>query len=334
MKYKDITQEEIAAIIMFREMGMRVTEAVGYVQRSLQLCRGNLRRAVRCVELGAEQMRQRMKTVSFEKAVKLAMKEREGLRKRTQSDFRYLTQRFLKVVPGLAARRVRSVSSKECAQWLELAFSTPSQRKKGRAALSCVFSTAVRFGYCDVNPVNRVRAPRVREKRMRILSRGEIQELLRTAGSYKGGICLPAVAIMLYAGVRPQEVARLTWEDVHQRERCIHILPRHSKTGGARQVTIYEPLARILQRICCRKQGKICPPDWRRHWQALHRAAGWCKELGRPWQPDVLRHTFASCHLATFHSYERLQQELGHRSSRLLRTRYLSAVGEFSIAFQ
>ena len=41
------------------------------------------------------------------------------------------------------------------------------------------------------------------------------------------------------------------------------------------------------------------------------------------WQPDILRHTFASHHLAHFRSYAVLQVEMGHRSAELLRTRYV-----------
>ena len=42
------------------------------------------------------------------------------------------------------------------------------------------------------------------------------------------------------------------------------------------------------------------------------------------WQPDVLRHTFATHHLATFRNYAELQLEMGHRSAELLRTRYIA----------
>ena len=63
----------------------------------------------------------------------------------------------------------------------------------------------------------------------------------------------------------------------------------------------------------------MCPPCWAQHWSRLHRAAGFSR-----WQPDVLRHTFASHHLAHFRSYAALQLEMGHRSAELLRTRYVS----------
>ena len=99
----------------------------------------------------------------------------------------------------------------------------------------------------------------------------------------------------------------------------IYISPQHSKTGGARCVTIHPPLAKILRTIQKAPDAPICPPNWPKHWAALHRKAGFTT-----WQPDVLRHTFATHHLATFRSYTELQLEMGHRSADLLRTRYVA----------
>ena len=78
----------------------------------------------------------------------------------------------------------------------------------------------------------------------------------------------------------------------------------------------------MLRRIQKPDHERIYPPNWRRHWAALHRETGFVN-----WQPDVLRHTFATHHLATFRSYAELQLEMGHRSAELLRTRYVAMEG-------
>ena len=133
--------------------------------------------------------------------------------------------------------------------------------------------------------------------------------------------------MMLYAGIRPHEVARLTWAQVDVRERAIYILPQHSKTGGARRVTIHKPLLHILQRHeQSAKEKKICPSNWLYHWRVLRRKAGW-NQVMHPWRQDALRHTFASYHLCYFRSYAELQVEIGHRDSILLRTRYVDQRG-------
>ena len=167
--------------------------------------------------------------------------------------------------------------------------------------------------------MRRVEVERIEEQRIRILSKEEIDRLLAAAESYEGGACLAAVGMMLYAGIRPHEVERLRWEDVHLGAKVISIAPQHSKTGGARHVTIHPPLAKIISRTQQADSARICPPNWRRRWAGLHRAAAFPR-----WQQDVLRHTFATHHLATFRNYAELQLEMGHRSATLLRTRYVA----------
>ena len=225
----------------------------------------------------------------------------------------------MKRCKGLAKRRVRSITPAECTEYLQAAFDTPRQRNKARLILSGVFSTAMKRGWCAENPMRRVEVERIEEQRIRILSKEEMDRLMTAAESYAGGACLAAVGMMLYAGIRPYEVERLLWEDVKTEAGIICISPQHSKTGGARHVTIHPPLARIIERTRQADNARICPPNWRNRWAELHRAAAF-----HHWQPDVLRHTFATHHLATFHSYAQLQLEMGHRSADLLRTRYIA----------
>ncbi len=314
-----------AAIEVLRRTGLDVLEAALVARAAIEAGRGRAKRAYACIAAGAKELQRREKTVTFERAVTVALEDRTERRKRTLSDLRYVAQRFMRKCPGLAKRRVRTIHTEECIAWINEAFDTPSQRKKARAALSGIFGTAMRHGWCSENPVRNVPTPMVREQRIRILTREEEERLLETSRTYKGGICLPAVATMLYAGVRPHEVARLTWEQIHVRERVICIQPEHSKTGGARHVTIQPRLARVLRRVGGKeKTRKLCPPNWVKHWTRLHHAAGWGERQGEPWQQDVLRHTFATRFLKVHRSYHLLQVEMGHRSSDLLRTRYVA----------
>ena len=315
------TTEEVAALEILRGTGVNIMEAALVARAALEAGRYKVKRAMKCVALGVEELKRQEKTVSFEKAVAEALAARKGRRARTQSDYRYVTRRFMKRCEGLAQRRVRSIRPEECAAYIEQAFSTPSQRAKARRVLSAVFGTAVKRGWCSENPVQKVDVPRVEEKRIEILSMDEITALLDAARSYRGGICLAAVGMMLYAGIRPHEVARLTWDEVDTRNKSISILPQHSKTGGARLVTIQPPLQRILPESP-QHSGRICPTQWVRHWREVRRQAGF-----RVWRADVLRHTFASYHLCYFRNYSELQYETGHRDSSLLRTRYVDMRG-------
>ena len=164
------------------------------------------------------------------------------------------------------------------------------------------------------------------EQQVPILTPQEIEQITTTAEQYQGGSCAAAVGMMLYAGIRPHEVARLTWTQVDLQEQAIYILPRHSKTGGARRVTIHKPLLRILRAHKHADGETICPPNWLHHWRELRRAAGW-NSPARRWPQDALRHTFASYHLSYFRSFAELQLEIGHRDATLLRTRYVDQRG-------
>ena len=316
------TEIDTAALAVLKSTGINILEAAILAKEALDAGRGKIRRARKCLAAGVDVLRQRERTVSFATAAEAALEARKDRRVRTVYDFRYFTRRFMKRCPGLAKRRIRSITPQECAGFIEQAFDTPRQRQKARLILSGVFGTAVKRGWCDANPVARVEAPRVVEQQVPILTPQEISDLQLAASSYRGGSCAAAVGMMLYAGIRPHEVARLSWAQVDLRERAIYILPRHSKTGGSRRVTIHKPLMRIL-RAHKREDGEmICPANWLHHWRELRRAAGWDSPAHR-WPQDALRHTFASYHLSYFRSFAELQLEIGHRDATLLRTRYV-----------
>lgn len=317
-----VNEEEKAALEVLRSLPMGPLAAAILAREVARVGRGSERRAHRCVQLGEEALRMSEKTVSFRHAVEEALRVRRDRRPRTLSDFRYISCRLMRRCPGLAERRVRSISSAECAAYLNQAFDTPRQRIKAHAILSGIFHTAEQKGWCAINPIYNVEKPRVREQEVPILTQEEIARLMQGARQYRGGICLAAVSLMLYAGLRPYEVTRLEWSDICLAHSCICIRPRHSKTGGARRVTICPQLGQILQ-SCRRHSGRICPAGWLRHWRQLRQAADF-----RCWHPDALRHTYASHHLAHFRSYAALQYEMGHRSAELLRTRYVSAPRE------
>lgn len=310
-----------AALAILSATGVPVLEAAILAKEILAANRGNIKRAKRCIAAGTDALKQQERTVSFEQAVAAALDARKDRRIRTIYDFRYFTRRFMLRCKGLAKRRLRSIVPHDCAKYIEQAFDTPRQRQKARLILSGVFSTAMKRGWCDANPVTRVEAPRVVEQPVPILTPQEIEQIITSAEGYQGGSCAAAVGMMLYAGIRPHEVARLTWAQVDLQAQAIYILPQHSKTGGARRVTIHRPLQRILYEHQQPDTDTICPANWPRHWQALRRTAGW--EHGRKWPQDALRHTFASYHLSHFRSYAELQVEIGHRDASLLRTRYV-----------
>ncbi len=320
-----ITEEEYAAVIILRQTGVNPVDAALIAKEALEKGRGRVKRTRKFLLAGAEALHRQEGTVSFQKVVETALSDRKNRRPRTLVDYRYFCKRLMRMNPGLSSRRVRALNTAECAAMLERAFSSMHQRRKARAILSGIFSTAIRHGWCDNNPVAQVEVPRVQEKPLPILTQHEIEQINSAAKGYRNGDCAAAVGMMLYAGVRPHEVSRLTWEQVDLDARAIYIRPQHSKTGGARRISIHRPLLRILLENQRGESAPICPPNWLFHWRVLRRLAGW--NGVKVWRQDALRHTFASYHLSYFRSYSELQCEIGHRDASLLRTRYVDMRG-------
>ena len=318
---KTIEDKEMAALEVLRSTGVDVLEAALVAKEALERGRRRVRRARECVRLGAEEMRKRERTVTFAKAVETALEDRKrkGLRARSIVDFRYLCKRMMKMNPGLAERRVRSITSDDCRAYLQAAYGeSAAQYRKARAIMSGVFSTAIKHDWCDANPVSRVEVPDVVEKPIEPLTIEEVERLEAAAQLPEHRDMQLSLHLMLYCGIRPTEVSRIDPErDIDWQNQRVVVRPTTSKTGGGRVVPLRCGNIDALRHDI--------PRRWAQRWRALRKAAGWGKETAHPWRQDVCRHTFATYHAAHFRNFAALQMEMGHRDSSLLRTRYVYA---------
>ncbi len=220
-----------------------------------------LRRVMR-EEIAA--VRAQDKTVSFACAAEESLKRREaaGRRPTTLRDLRHFIRRLLRV-QGLAARPLRSMSTEDCRCVPEQAFGSSAHSfRKGRAILHSIFAYGMRQGWCSHNPVAAVDAPRIEEKEIEPLSVADCRSLVEMTKTPCFLDCLPALGLILFAGVRPGEVARLRWADIHSDEGVLTIAARHSKTGGARRVELYPSLSNMLKRLRPATDSQLCPPRW------------------------------------------------------------------------
>ncbi len=259
-------------------------------------------------------------TVCFGAAVQSLLQDRGGRRPRTVAEIRSVCRRLMRGAPGLAERNVCTISRRDCAELIQMA-STPRQQYKLRTILHGVFEHCRRQEWLVDNPVELILPPRLNELEITPLSWQELTRLLHLARNEKHRSCMPPLGLMLWAGVRPAELLRLTWEDIGWEDSVISLRPQHSKTGGSRHIQLHAVLRSWLLEHGV-AQGPLCPPNWLRRWRQLRDVAGLI-----PWRQDVLRHTFASYHAKHFHDFSRLQEDMGHRSAALLRTRYLNMKG-------
>ena len=266
----------------------------------------------RVIAEGVRAVRAAENTVSFGEAVGKSVEARAHLRPASRRDLRHFTRRMLRI-EGTAMLPLRSMNAGDCRRILGEAFgSSAHSYRKGRAILHSIFTYGRRMGWCDTNPVDNIEVPRVQEQEIVPLTLQEVKKLELAAELPEHRAMRTSLHLMLYCGLRPNEVARLRPDDIQLHEKRVLIHPRTSKTGGERVVPIRKA-ARL-------KGARIrIPRNWQNRWLALRRAAGFSH-----WVPDICRHTFASYHAAHFRNLPELQLEMGHSTPALLRSRYLN----------
>lgn len=272
----------------------------------------------------AGQRHVRIAEMSLAEGFALYLKSKQHLRKDSFNDIRYLGNRLSRAKPELVERNFSEFSVSECEKWLSQTFSTPSQFNKARTMLHGVFEFALRREWCDKNPVKLIERRRIIEKEISPLTFSQIKNLIKTAKMPKHKECLPAIGLLMFAGVRPREVHRLTWKDIDLEENSITIHSLCSKTGGVRQVEICSSLKRLLAPFANgQKNEKICPKNWQKRWRDIRNDSG----FKNVWVQDILRHTYASYHAKRFKDLPRLQLNMGHYDLSLLRSRYVNMRG-------
>ncbi len=272
----------------------------------------------RVIELGVEGLKQESQTVSFSEGAWASVEARQGRRATTCRDLRHFVRRMLRV-KGVANRPMRAMNTRECRELLKEAFGrSVHSYRKGRAILHSIFNYARRQEWCDGNPVSRIEVPAVQETQIAPLTPEEAEKLIQTVNEPEHKDMRFSVYLMLFCGVRPTEVTRISeMRDILWKQKQLIIRSYASKTGGGRVV----PLRNMAQlpRTAC-----YIPKNWLQRWKKLRRAAGF-----KHWNRDCLRHTFATYHALYYKNIAQLQLEMGHRDSNLLRTRYVLAVDEF-----
>lgn len=161
-----------------------------------------------------------------------------------------------------------------------------------------------------------------------ILSPEQAEALLIAAKKYSESESLvPYVAISLFAGLRPGEAEQLCWERIRTESDQIEVRGETSKTRETRFVRI-EPTLRSWLTPHLHKKGVIIGPNFRKHWEAVRRVAGFKfqrDEQGVPWPPDVMRHSFGSYWLAKYADRPRLAEEMGN-SVGVIKAHYKRAI--------
>ena len=284
-----------------------------FVLTDLQFC-------AKVIEVGLRHMR--TKEMPLADGFALYLKSKQHLRPDSIRDIRCIGNRLLRTNPELGKRNFSELSVAECEEWLNAAFHTNPQFNKARTMLHGLFEFALRREWCDKNPIKRIERKKVIEREILPLKLAETRRLIKTA-QLESPSCGVVAALLVYTGIRPREVRRLTWRDIDTEEKTITVRSQCSKTGGVRQVEIPPVLNRFLITHKSENTSHICPTDWQCRWRKIRDNSGF---RGR-WIQDILRHTYASFHAKRYADLPRLQLNMGHRDQSLLRSRYVNMHG-------
>lgn len=186
-----------------------------------------------------------------------------------------------------------------------------------RRELSVFFNWCVKQGYIVLNPVARIPSPKIEENRIQVLTPEQTKNLL-------SGLIGPDrayFAIACFAGLRPEEILRLAWADVHLDEDYIEVGAAQSKERKRRLVPIHPNLRKWLSPIAGWPTHSIC----RRNKGELI-ARGKAAAGLEVWPRDVCRHSYASYRLAATQDMNETALELGHTTTAMLFRRYRAVV--------
>lgn len=171
-------------------------------------------------------------------------------------------------------------------------------------SLGPLFSFGISKGWLDRNPVARVPKARRIEPPLGILSPDEARRILDRARIDAPNI-VPYLAVGLFAGVRPNELARLS--RMNFTPDYIRLDGSVTKTGAARTVPIRENLKAWLAAFPWPARPPRDPRD------ALARVRA--RAGVRVWPHDAMRHSFATYAYEQSKDAARIAAEMGHRGT-------------------
>lgn len=278
--------------------------------------------------------------VTFSGLIEQHLAELEALNRRPDTilERKYRLERF---ATDYGTHAATAILPKDIEQWLTLRVK-PKTFNAFRRSLSAAFAFALKKGFVPVNPVSAVSLKTTERTDPHFWPVASVAAIMKAAADLDARNAarnaaeaarraakgrepmtpppplLPVLALSAFAGLRPKEAERLAWGSVNLDEALIRISPTVSKTRHARLVPMPDNLVRWL--LPYRKaSGPVAPSPAtiKRARKTLLSKAG----LPAKWPVDVLRHCFATYHMAV-HAHEGRLAEIMGNSPRVIQNHY------------
>lgn len=226
-----------------------------------------------------------------------ARQQRGEIGRRHIETFRAIGRRFAQSDPS---RLASACPPSDIEEWLDREFNGSAvSRRNALRYVSIMFQWAQAHDIVADNPAAKIKAPRIHYKTPAFLPVADVEALLREA-EVKAPAVVPRVAIGFFAGLRSSELEQLKPEHIHLDAGYITVDETIAKSRIPRIVEILPNLAAWL-----RGRADLGPQDFAQRWR---------RASSRAIPANVLRHTYATYHLARFQDAGLTAKELGHTS--------------------
>jgi len=190
---------------------------------------------------------------------------------------------------------------------------TPSSVNRELACLKHLFSKAIEWEYCDVNPVKKVKLLKEPPGRIRYLEDYEIEALLSECSPQ----IEPMVVVALHTGMRRSELFNLKWEDIDFNNNIIIV--KDSKNNESRLIPMNDTVCKTLKTLYHPENIFVFhTPKGTPYKDVSVGFKGALKRAGiENFRFHDLRHTFASRLAMGGRNLQTIQQLLGHKTIKM-----------------
>lgn len=259
------------------------------------------------------------------------LKLRTNKRRRSAEQFRYTMQSLNR---SIGDRLVSEVTRDEIERWLFGNGWEPSTIRTKLIDIQTFFRSAMARGWLIANPSDGIERIELDDKPPGILTVEQSAALMASSLEIRPEFC-GFLALALFCGIRPEEIAGMTQADVSIERGYAEVRAEVAKTRQRRLVDLSENCKAWL------RVGLELPPvNARGKMNAVRIKAGfegfrrrlvkgserWEPVKGAPWPHDALRHSFASYYLALHQSADKTAHQMGHRSTEMLFRHYRELV--------
>lgn len=198
-------------------------------------------------------------------------------------------------------RDCRAVTTQDISDWIHGNGWEKKTCLNKSISLGTFFSFMRSQKWIDENPCAALKEIQVDSKKPGILTPDEAALLMRAAREHpREKTMVPYLALVMFAGVRPEEVKQLRWEDIS--DGVLRVESSVSKVRRHRLVLLSANCQAWLK-----LGGDLPPVNWQDSLAEIRRSAGFESTIrgkrkgqpsvrveGRPWPHNCMRHSFCS----------------------------------------